>query len=232
MKKEDKRELLKSREETGRAALVPNGPFYSGGIAAVSAPLSAGYVYSGAEGTGVYEPMRDASYVSAYKALKDAEAKKPVYTDSYGDEMKDAYSAMTSRAPFSYDIESDAEYRRLADLYISQGKRAMLDAAGNAAALTGGYGNSYAQSAGAQAFGDYAARLAEMAPEFSAAAYERYEGEGDALRDRYEALAAAREEERRAYEKDIDEYYKMLNYYKALADDAYKRGKAAHDERN
>ena len=27
-----------------------------------------------------------------------------------------------------------------------------------------------------------------------------------------------------------DEYYKMLNYYKALADDAYKRGKEAYEK--
>ena len=208
MKKEDKQELL----ESGRASLVPGAASYS------------------SDGTtGVYDPMRDAGYVSAYKALKDAEAKKPVYTDTYGAAVNEAYSAMTGRAPFSYDIESDAEYRRLADLYLSQGKRAMLDAAGNAAALTGGYANSYAQSAGAQAFGDYASRLAEIAPEFSAAAYDRYESEGEALKEKYEALAAAREEERRAYEKDIDEYYKMLNYYKALADDAYKRGKEAYE---
>ena len=202
MKKEDKQELL----ESGRASIVPVAPSNS-----------------------VYDPMRDASYVSAFKALKDAEAKKPVYTDSYGAEMNEVYSAWAGRAPFSYDIESDEEYRRLADAYLSQGKRAMLDAAGNAAVLTGGYANSYAQSVGAQAFGDYAAKLAEIAPKLSSAAYERYEREGDAMRDRYDALAAAREEERRAYEKDIDEYYKMLNYYKALADDAYKRGKEAHE---
>ena len=62
---------------------------------------------------------------------------------------------------------------------VSEGSRAMRDTMGQAAALTGGYGSSYAQSAGQQQYALYLQKLGEAMPELYQAAYERYSAEGD-----------------------------------------------------
>ena len=47
--------------------------------------------------------------------------------------------------------------------YVKNGKKAMLDTIANATALTGGYANSYAVSAGNQSYNDYLNNLNEIA---------------------------------------------------------------------
>ena len=48
--------------------------------------------------------------------------------------------------PFSYDPDSDSLYQTAKANAIANGKVAMQDTIGQASALTGGYGNSYATS--------------------------------------------------------------------------------------
>ena len=70
---------------------------------------------------------------------------------TYGESLKDAMQKVLNRDKFQYDLNGDALYQQYKDRYIQQGKQAMMDTMGQAAALTGGYGNSYAQKAGQQA---------------------------------------------------------------------------------
>ena len=58
---------------------------------------------------------------------------------------------------------------------------AMRDTMGQTAQLTGGYGSSYAQSAGQQQYGAYLQKLGEVMPELYGAALKRWQAEGDAL---------------------------------------------------
>jgi hypothetical protein len=54
--------------------------------------------------------------------------------------------------------------------------------------LTGGYGNSYATAAGQQQYNEYLAGLNDKALELSQMAYQRYQDEGDRLKDAYGML--------------------------------------------
>ena len=51
---------------------------------------------------------------------------------------------MLAQKPFSYDPSADPLYHHYAAAYTRGGKQAMEDTLASAAALTGGYGSSYA----------------------------------------------------------------------------------------
>lgn len=83
-----------------------------------------------------------------------------------------------TRDKFSYDVNADALYQQLKDNYIQQGKMAMEDAMGQAAAMTGGYGNSYAATVGNQAYQAHLENLNDIIPELYQMALEKYDMEG------------------------------------------------------
>ena len=104
-----------------------------------------------------------------------------------------AQQAWLNREAFAYDPNADALYRQYKDHFSTQGRRAMEDTYGQAAALTGGYGNSYAQLAGQQAYGAYLQQLADVMPKLYDLAYEKWSDGGKALQSRYETLLAQKE---------------------------------------
>jgi hypothetical protein len=98
---------------------------------------------------------------------------------------------------FKYDAESDPVYQQYKQQYMQQGQQAMRDTMGQAAALTGGYGNTYAQQAGEQAYAAYLSRLNDVLPELYGDAYNRdYNTWRDQLGDQryYEQLAYDRDQ--------------------------------------
>lgn len=111
------------------------------------------------------------------------------YLPSYGDQMDAIMDQILNRQPFDYDMDADALYQQYKDRYITQGKLAMEDAMGKAAQLTGGYGNSYAQSVGQQTFQGYMDGLNDKVPELYALARSKYDAEGNELLNRYSLLA-------------------------------------------
>ena len=119
-------------------------------------------------------------------------------------ELERLYAAITGRHAFSYDPASDPVYNSYAQSYRRRGRLAMRDTMGQAAALTGGYGNSYAQSVGQQQYDSYLQSLGEALPELYGMAWQRYNAEGDALKTAWE-LASERSEVRRESEREAAE---------------------------
>ena len=101
---------------------------------------------------------------------------------------EDVMNQWMNRGPFQYDMNADAMYQHYKDQYMRQGRLAMQDTIGRASALTGGYGNSYATAAGQQQYNEYLAGLNDKALELSQMAYQRYQDEGDKLKDAYNML--------------------------------------------
>ena len=119
-------------------------------------------------------------------------------------ELERLYAAITGRHAFSYDPASDPVYNSYAQSYRRRGRLAMRDTMGQAAALTGGYGSSYAQSVGQQQYDSYLPSLGEALPELYGMAWQRYPAEGDALKTAWE-LASERSEVRRESEREAAE---------------------------
>lgn len=104
-----------------------------------------------------------------------------------------------NRDPFEYNIDSDALYQQYKDNYIQQAQLARDDTMGKAAALTGGYGNSYAQTVGQQTYNQYLNQLNAVTPELYSMAYNRYQQEGNDLLNMYSLY---KEREDQAYTRD------------------------------
>lgn len=108
----------------------------------------------------------------------------------YVDQLNSLYDQIVNRKPFSYDLNGDLLYRQMADRYTQLGQQAMRDTTGQAAALTGGYGNSYATQVGNQAYQQYLTALNDNVPQLWDRAYQAYLNEGDQLMQKYELTAA------------------------------------------
>lgn len=70
-----------------------------------------------------------------------------------------ALSNLANQPKFSYDLSKDTLYNQMKDQYQAMGQQAMEDTIGQASAMTGGYGNSYATTAGSQAYQGYMQQL-------------------------------------------------------------------------
>ena len=131
---------------------------------------------------------------------------------AWADNLNETISQILNREKFSYDLNGDALYQQYKDQYTTQGKLAMMDAMGQAAAMSGGYGNSYAQTAGQQAYQGYLQQLNAVVPELYGMALDQYNQEGQALYDQASILAGMEEQEYGRYRDAVADYYTDLNY--------------------
>lgn len=164
----------------------------------------------------------------------------PAAPSSYNadSELDSLYSAISSRRRFSYDPSSDPMYRSYAQRYAVNGRMAMRDSMGQAAALTGGYGSSYSAAVGQQQYDEYLRALSETLPELYQLAYQRYEDEGDALRDRYDIAYQRRETDYRREQdaqaelqrQEQQEYSRRQDSYKSLTKLISEAGYSPTDE--
>lgn len=117
---------------------------------------------------------------------------------------------------FSYDPNKDNAYQEYARMMRTQGSLAMEDAMGKAAASTGGYDNSYAQTIGQQTYQDYAKDISAAQSTFEDRAYDRaldaFTSEGNAILDKMGML-----ENRESADKAAWEEAYLNDYNKAVA---------------
>lgn len=133
----------------------------------------------------------------AYK--KREEQNQPI---NWAETASDLYGQIANRPKFQYDVDQDALYQSYRDQYARNGQRAMTDTMGQAAALTGGYGSTYAQAVGQQQYNDYMTKLNAEIPNLYAQA-------------------------RTAYDKDTDDLYNRYNLAANMESQEYNRGRDA-----
>ena len=139
-------------------------------------------------------------------------AQKPgEYQSTWQDQLNEKISQILNRDKFSYDPNQDAMYQYYADQYTTQGKLASMDVMGQAAAMTGGYGNSYAQAAGQQAYQSYLQKLNEVVPELYGMAQDQYNQEGQALYDQASLMAQMEDQDYGRYRDQLNDYYTELS---------------------
>lgn len=172
----------------------------------------------------MYDPSTNAAYQSAMAALESAQANKPVYNDKWDAQIQSIYDSIVNREPFSYDLNTDMLYNQYKDQYINLGRNAMMDTMGQAAALTGGYGSSYAQSVGQQQYDAYLQKLNEEIPELYALALNKYKMEGDQLRENFDITNQLSERDYGRYRDDVSDYWTNVNYLTDRADTYYDQG--------
>ena len=155
----------------------------------------------------------------------------PSKNDAYqraNDQATAIYDKIMNRGEFSYDVNKDKLYQQYRDLYAQMGRGAMEDTMGQAAALTGGYGSTYSQNAGQQAYNAYLQKLNEVVPELYNAAYNRYNQEGQDLMNLY---SMARSNADSAYERDYNQWYNRLQLERGDEDTTYNRQQTEENRR-
>ena len=185
----------------------------------LSAPTAAGTARRLQELERGYTPSDEVTAAQAYRdsvAALEPEA----YRSRFEERLQALYDQIAGREAFDYDPEEDESYQRYARLYAARGAAAMEDTLGKAAALTGGYASSYAQSAGQQAYNGYLQELAALVPELRQAALAEYQQEGKALQNQYSMLDAQEKADYDRWQEARGDWQKQLEAAQAAYEDA------------
>ncbi len=159
----------------------------------------------------VYEKSDEVT--SAENRLTQWESNRPEdYKSPYSEDIDKILNDILSREDFSYSMSSDPLYEQYKELYLMNGKKAMMDTVADASALTGGYGNSYGVAAGNEAYNDYLLQLNDIALDLRDRAFQEYKQKGDKLFDDINILRSLDGDEYDKYLDSVDKYYKDGEY--------------------
>ena len=171
---------------------------------------------------GGYTPGSAVQQAQAY--LNQVQSRRPgEYQSQWDGELTELYNRIANRKPFSYDIGTDPVYQQYREQYQRQGRLAMQDTMGQAAALTGGYGSTYGEQVGQQAYNAYLQNLNDVVPDLYNAAYNRYRDEGTDLYNQYGLLSDRENQAYSRYRDTVNDYYSDLSDARSAYDSAYSR---------
>ena len=200
----------------GLANAAPSNPSsnVTAGVATASGSTEAKPMYQRSDRVNEY-----------YNKTRNLEKNKPdEFESKYEDQISSILDNIMNRPKFSYtseDMVNDDLYKMYRDQYMRQGNLAMRDTMGNAAALTGGYGNTYASAAGQQAYDNYVAQLNNKALDFYDRAYQRYADEGQNLYNQMNVVTGLDNTDYQRYRDGVNDYYNDLNYYNGRYNQEY-----------
>ena len=188
-----------------------------------------------------YDPYQKSDAVLQAEALLQQQlGKKPgEYESQWQATLDETLNKILNREKFSYDLNGDALYQQYKDQYMLQGQQAMMDTMGQVQAMTGGYGNSYAQTVGQQTYQGYLQQLNDKVPELYQLALNQYNREGEELYKQYGLYADRENQDYNRYRDTVSDYYTELDRltedarYKDQTDynryqDAYDRAYGQH----
>ena len=150
------------------------------------------------------------------------------YQSAYGDQIQETIDAILNRGKFDYNAATDPMYKQYAEMFQRNGKLAMQDTMGQAAALTGGYGNSYAQMAGQSAYQQQLQGMNDVLPQLQQAALDRYNMENTDQMNQLSALQGAEASEYAKYRDQVGDYDSNLaqayqEYQDAIANNQWQQ---------
>ena len=161
-----------------------------------------------------YTPYEKSDIVKqAEGAINQHLANKPgEYNSNWQAQLNETLDKILNREKFSYDLNGDALYQQYKDQYTLQGKQASMDVMGQAAAMNGGYGSSYGQTVGHQAYQSYLQKLNDRVPELYQLALNQYNQEGQDLYNQYGLFADRDETDYNRYRDGVSDFYDYLDY--------------------
>lgn len=137
---------------------------------------------------------------------------------TYTDQIKDMMDKITNREKFSYDVDTDPLFQQALASAMKSGNQAMQDTIGQASALTGGYGSTYATSAGNQAYNSFIEDAYDNLPQYYQMALEAYQMEGDEM---YRQLGMYNSADDKEYGRYVTAYDATSQYRNRTYDEAY-----------
>lgn len=145
------------------------------------------------------------------------------YNSPYSKLLSGAVNDIQNRKDFEYDLNEDALYKQYADQYKALGNQAMQDTMANAATLTGGYANSYATTAGQQAYNSYLQQLNDIVPQLYQQARSNYDNKTQNL---YNKASLYQGLDSEAYQR----WSNNRNYYMDKYNNEWNRNAVSHSK--
>lgn len=137
---------------------------------------------------------------------------------SYSDQVEAMMDKILNREKFSYDVDNDTLFQQALASAMKSGKTAMQDTIGQASALTGGYGSTYATSVGNQAYSAYIEDAYDNLPQYYQMALEAYQMEGEDMYRQYGMLSDADDKE---FNRNVAAYDATFRYRNNVYNEAY-----------
>lgn len=164
----------------------------------------------------------------ALQNLSDYGENKPgEYESQYSGQISGMLDDILNREDFSYSFDADPMYQQYKNQYQQMGERAMADTMGSAAQLSGGYGNSYAQTAGQQQYNQHMQQLNNVIPALRDAAYSMYQAEGNEMKNQLSVLEGMDEKEYGLYRDEVadynQEYNRLYNEAQNMSNEEYTK---------
>lgn len=145
-----------------------------------------------------------------YYALYNQGADRQYETD-----VNALYDRIMNFGDFSYDMEKDKLFQLYKAQYQREGTANARDAMGRAAANSGGYASSYAQTSANKAYQQSMDELSNKALDTYSAAYSRYNSDYNQLLNKYSTASDMNSAQQ-------NKYYAQLGAADSFANNAYK----------
>lgn len=158
----------------------------------------------------------------AQQQLQQVQAQRPQgYNSKYAGQLDNILQQIQNPGEFKYSFDGDEMFKYYADLYTQKGKQASMDAMGQAAALTGGYGNSYGQMVGQQQYQQNLLPLYDMGLQLRDRAYQQYQDQLGNAKDAYQLTGQAEDRDYGRYRDLVADWERELD--RAREDERYER---------
>lgn len=125
----------------------------------------------------------------AAQSVSNNNVRGTVGPNRYQNRYEEAYNALSNRDKFSYNQKDDPLYQQYEDMYTRNARMAMQDTVGQISALTGGYGSSYAETAGQSMYNQAMAGLNDKALQLYDSALNAYNSETNRLATNFDAIS-------------------------------------------
>lgn len=161
-----------------------------------------------------YKDYEESDGVKKYREQLEQMQQQRVgeYQSQWQQTQKQAADALLNRKKFQYNMSADPLYQQYKEQYQRQGKLAMQDTMGQAAALNGGYGSSYAQMAGQQAYNSQLQQLHDKVPQLYQLALEKYQMEGQEAMDRFDLASQMEGQDYGRYKDKLSNWQTERDY--------------------
>lgn len=161
-----------------------------------------------------YKNYEESDAVKQYRQqLEQLQQQRPgEYQSVWQEAQQKAANDVMNRQKFQYNMSSDPLYQQYKQQYQRQGKLAMQDTMGQAAAMNGGYGSSYAQMAGQQAYNSQLQQLNDKVPELYQLALEKYQMDGQAAMDRFNLASSMENRDYSRYQDELANWQAERDY--------------------
>ena len=128
---------------------------------------------------------------------------------SWDDKIFGQIDKIENREKFSYDVDNDQLFQQALASAMKSGQTAMQDTIGQASSLTGGYANTFATSAGNQAYNAFIEDAYNNLPEYYQMALQTYQAEGEEM---YNLLGLYTQMGEQEWNRNVDAYNTVFDF--------------------